>query len=82
MYRGGNVLIRIYKVLLNGSIRKHCNNSSDYFGSSEDYESFTENKHSLIDGYGVEVMVHPVYDDEGILSDVLHERYLKLQRLH
>ncbi len=82
MYRGGNPLMRIYKVILNASIRRRCGIRSDYFGSATDYAAFTEKKPYLAQKCGVEVMVHPVYDSEGKLSDVVGGTYLNLARLH
>ncbi len=82
MYRGGNPLMRIYKVILNMSIRRRCTIRSDYFGSAADYGMYTEKKPDPAQKYGVEVMVHPVYDSAGELSDVVGGTYLKLSSLH
>lgn len=76
MYHGGNVLMRVFKLLLNCSIRSYCSIKEDYFGSAADYNEYTENMTSeektLFDEkHNIEIMVHPMYDDDGKLTDSL-----------
>ena len=82
MYTGGNVLFRIYKAMYNSSVRRFCSTREDYFGSAGDYGSFIAKKPDAAIKYEVEVMVHPVYDDSGKLSDKCSGRYEELKRLH
>ncbi len=66
MYRGGNPLMRIYKEMLNASIRRFCKGRPEYFGSYADYESFGEE----VSDRETEVMIHPQFDEAGVLVDV------------
>lgn len=72
MYRGGNPLMRIYKTLFNISVKRVCKNRPEYFGSAADYDEFTKGRPGLIRDHEVEVMVHPVYDNDGKLCDIFH----------
>lgn len=72
MYRGGNKLMKIYKWLLNASIRKFCQSNCDLFGSKADYEeyikAFDDRKLEELKGTNnIEIMVHPMFDDKGEL---------------
>jgi hypothetical protein len=61
-----NPLKKIYKDLYNNSLKSKLAVTSDYFGSYEDLKNTKDNirRDSL-----VEVMVHPMYDKNGILVD-------------
>lgn len=72
MYRGGNILMRIYKILLNASIRGTFNKKADLFGSKEDYDiylkAFDDKKcEEFIENKTIEVMVHPQFNEKGEL---------------
>ncbi|MCR5591839.1 MAG: ChbG/HpnK family deacetylase [Lachnospiraceae bacterium] len=81
MYIGGNVLFRLYKSLYNLSVKRRSRIRQDYFGSAEDYASFIAHKPDAVRS-AIEVMVHPVYDDSGKLSDKCSGTYKELARLH
>ena len=72
LYRGGNILNRIYKLCYNRGIKKICRNTSELFGSYSDFMSFTggeqEKALALVKEKKIEIMVHPMYR-EGVLSD-------------
>ena len=78
MYSGGNPLMRIYKALFNRSARKLCRVKPDYFGSLYDYETFVTG-HPHVAEHETEIMVHPVFDDKGVLCDVHAGGYSELQ---
>lgn len=80
MYKGGNPLMRIYKYMLNSSIRRFCKGNPKYFGSARDISSYTENVKEFARKYDVEVMVHPVFDDAGNLCDEYMDRLYELKR--
>ena len=82
MYRGGGLLGHIYKLMLNRSIKRYCEKPQRYFGSMEDYLEFTKDGALPSSGADDEVMVHPVYDDKGRLSDVTGGKFSELVRLH
>lgn len=82
MYKGGNPLLHIYKSLLNSSIRKFCSGHPAFFGSAEDYKEYAAGKPSLAQRFDVEVMVHPVYDSNGTLSDAYMGEFHELLRLY
>ena len=74
MYRGGNVLMRIYKIILNSDIRKSCARACDFFGSGLDYNEYTlgmdtDNKQKFVKNNNIEIMVHPMYGSNGELTD-------------
>ena len=81
MYTGGNPLFRIYKSILNPSIRRFCEKRPEYFGSAEDYRQFIKIMPEAASRYDVEVMVHPVYDSNGMLVDEFEGRMYELSRL-
>ena len=80
LYRGGNILMRIYKILLNASIRRRCSNFPRYFGSASDWRDFTENGPGPVKKGDTEIMVHPVYDHGGNLADVSRGEFFALER--
>ena len=82
LYRGGNILMRLYKMMLNASIRRFCTGNPRYFGSATDYRDYTEREPDLSTRADVEVMVHPVYDNRGELADVSKGEFYALERLH
>ena len=79
MYRGGNPLMHIYKTILNASIRKRCEGDPRLFGSAEDYENYMRCG-KVPAGVQKEIMVHPVYDPDGNLSDVSAGKFRRLLR--
>lgn len=70
LYRGGNPLMKVYKILYNGSVRKLCNNVTDLFGSYKDFKNFGTDSdlRKLVKDKAVEIMIHPMYKD-GVLTD-------------
>ena len=53
-------------------------NTTDYFGSFKDFAQCREN---IEDGALVEIMVHPMYDEEGRLVDHLErDRYIEEEK--
>ena len=71
MYRGGNILMHLYKMIYNSSVRRFCSEKSDYFGSAQDYDNWTagcDEKEFVLQS-NIEIMVHPMYDEEGVLTD-------------
>lgn len=82
MYRGGNCLMRIYKKMLNASIRRYCKGHPAYFGSAYDLAGYFPDPHKASSESDIEVMVHPVFDDNGELCDIYEEKRYKLTELH
>jgi len=83
MYYGGNILMRIFKVVLNQSIRSFCKVEEDLFGSAADFDEYAgkmkeAEKASFIDNQHIEIMVHPMYNTGGELTDSMEQfkRYL------
>lgn len=68
LYSGGNIFMRFYKYIYNHAIKKLCRNTTDFFGSYQDYKTFVNVK-KLSKKSIVEIMVHPIYDENGILMD-------------
>jgi len=81
LYVGGSIPANIYKKMYNRKIAGICNRVTDYFGSYEDaltyYSELNKNSaghennavNDFISNYVTEIMVHPMYSDESILSD-------------
>ncbi len=82
MISRGKCLNRLYKCLLNSSIGKLNASKCDYFGSANDFKEFEKDHPDLTQKFAVEVMVHPVYDNDGKLSDVIHGSFYELLRLN
>lgn len=55
----------VYKKYFNGNVRKSGFDTTDYFGSFEDFETNLD----LIDGSRTEIMVHPMFSESGVLVD-------------
>lgn len=66
MYSGGNPLMRLYKKMYNNAVRKLCVHTTDFFGSYKDYADYGK---TLPQQSSLEIMVHPMYDANGILVD-------------
>lgn len=66
MYGKISVLKKIYKARYNKKLKRMGVVTSDYFGSFED---FRHNVTKLRDNALVEIMVHPMYSEKGILVD-------------
>ena len=78
MYRGGNPLMHLYKALYNKTVSRFCRLKPDYFGSMEDYMNWTKDmtssqKGEFLTNNQVEIMVHPMFDAAGRLTDSLEE---------
>lgn len=78
MYRGGNVLMHVFKFFLNSSINRINKPSKRYFGSADDFDSYTKGMkkkelEDFIRKNDIEIMVHPMFDDNGNLTDSLNE---------
>lgn len=74
MYRGGSIVNKVYKKLLNSSIKKFNSYKCGFFGSAEDYKEYFKtvsgiDKEHIVDNQGVEIMVHPLYSEDGTLMD-------------
>ena len=70
MYTGGNPLMHIYKALLNASIKKSASGRcDDYFGSAADHAEYMRSHPERLKNARIEIMVHPVFDDDGRLAD-------------
>ena len=61
-----NFLKRIYKSSFNNSLKSKVPVTTDYFGSYADLRNL---KGSIPDNSLVEVMVHPMYDEKGVMVD-------------
>ena len=68
LYRNMSFAKEFYKVRYNRKLKALPINTTDYFGSFKD---FMECREQIKDGSLVEIMVHPLYDDEGRLVDRL-----------
>lgn len=65
MYKKASLFNRLYKLKLNGSIKRDGYAFSQYFGSYKDLrECYKE-----LNGTVIEVMTHPMYNEEGVLVD-------------
>lgn len=73
MYRGGNPAMHVYKIILNASIKKQCSAKLKLFGSAEDYRNWVAAMNAeqleLFKKKEIEVMVHPMFDGDGNLTD-------------
>lgn len=78
LYKDQNILKTTYKKYYNKKIGKICSNTTDYFGSFKDaatYFIYPNAQNSLqsfgefCNKYDLEIMVHPMYTEDGILSD-------------
>lgn len=78
--------VRIYKDGYNKSLKKICKTTSDYFGSVKDLLDYCREIGGfdvLSDAY-VELMLHPMYNEEGVLVDTqvpMDTEYRKLSEL-
>ncbi len=79
MYVGGNPLLHIYKIILNSSVRSFCKGNPCYFGSAQDYREYIQKLPECGPEAETEIMVHPVYDDNGCLCDEYMGRLYKLE---
>ncbi|MBQ6968234.1 MAG: ChbG/HpnK family deacetylase [Lachnospiraceae bacterium] len=61
-----NPVKRIYKGLYNGKLKRNGFITADYFGSYKDLSAMNG---KIRDGALVEIMVHPMYNEEGELCD-------------
>lgn len=80
MYKGGNPLMRLYKTMLNASIKKRCEGNPKLFGSAEDYDAYFGGIGTVPEKDTIEIMVHPVYDRDGNLCDACAGTLQKLER--
>jgi len=77
LYSGGGILQRIYKDLYNSRVKKICRNTTDLFGSYKDAIIYSEEMNvndknafkDYLNGRDLEIMVHPMYSDDGVLVD-------------
>ncbi|MBO4902178.1 MAG: ChbG/HpnK family deacetylase [Lachnospiraceae bacterium] len=71
LYHGGSVVNAVYKKWYNASVAKLCGHCGDCFGSAADlmgYGTASENR-TLCRTKQVEIMLHPMYDENGRLMD-------------
>ena len=84
LYKGGSLPNKIYKSIYNGQIKSLAESASQIFGSYKDYMEYfelnpmrvadrskdmTPEMKNLISGREIEIMVHPMYDEDGRLVD-------------
>ncbi|MBP5384808.1 MAG: ChbG/HpnK family deacetylase [Lachnospiraceae bacterium] len=71
LYRGGSPANRIYKGWYNRAVRGLCESTTDLFGSFIDLKEYAtpEENRDLIASRPVEIMMHPMYDASGTLTD-------------
>ena len=71
LYRKGSLPMRIYKAWYNRAIRKLCGKTDDLFGSCADLFAYDSEEalRALAAGKKIEIMMHPMYDQAGILTD-------------
>lgn len=63
-----------YRRIVNEYIKYNRANFSDFFGNRTEALSKLKENRSFIKGEKYEIMVHPDYDDEGILIDRIHNQ--------
>ena len=80
MFTGPSLLNRLFKFILNASIRRRCEIRPDLFGSRTDFDAYAARGMERLQGRNVEVMVHPVYDTAHVLSDIRSGEYFELTR--
>ncbi len=73
LYHGGNLLMRLYKSLYNHALKRLCNTTTDYFGSFKDCDTYFLSDSAavmkFVQNKELEIMVHPMYDSDGVLVD-------------
>ena len=93
LYKGGSLLNRIYKKIYNNKIKRICDYTTDYFGSFKDVVDYfaTQSDAEVVDSatakvgefcmeHDLEIMVHPMYSQDGVLvdTDIPFEREILL----
>lgn len=87
LYAGGSLLQNIYKGIYNKSVKKICKSTTDLFGSYDDLTKYIDAKYDgnvgafkeLLKNQTLEIMVHPMYSEKGLLVDTgtpFEEEYL------
>ena len=84
LYHGGSFVNSVYKYFYNASVKKSSRTSADVFGSYRDYMTFfgldpyseadrslamNEDMKKYLCVKNVEIMVHPMFNEEGVLVD-------------
>lgn len=82
LYHGGNPLMRLYKCWYNHAIKKMCKTTTDYFGSFKDLVAYlgvsipspeshqaSAKLEKFLNQNRLEIMVHPMYNEQGVLMD-------------
>lgn len=70
LYFGGSLLMKIYKWNYNHAVKKICRETADLFGSYQDLKNvLEEHPNQLRVKSRMEIMVHPMYDANGVLVD-------------
>lgn len=70
LYFGGSLLMRLYKRNYNWAVKKLCRETADLFGSYQDLKTVLEEHPTWLSiGSKLEIMVHPMYDINGVLVD-------------
>jgi chitin disaccharide deacetylase len=72
----GSIIKGTYRNLINAVLKKRKLNFTDYFESLGSYET----RKAKMSGYKVEIMVHPSFNDAGLLIDTLDN--LKFEHNH
>ena len=68
---------RAYKTIVNGRLRSAGLSRTKYFGSVEDYLFLTEQIGSIDNKRSFEIMLHPVFHQEGFIVDAGDDRPLE-----
>ncbi len=71
LFKKGSLPMRIYKCWYNSAVKKLCDHTSDYFGSVSDLMEYDDpdGLRALCKAKEIELMMHPLYDENGILLD-------------
>lgn len=70
LFHGGNPVMKLYKDIYNGKVKKLCRTTTDLFGSFNDFAAYDndEGLSDLVSKKSVEIMLHPMYKN-GVLMD-------------
>lgn len=71
LYHGGSLPNAFYKKWYNAKVQKICRSTTDLFGSFPDLMAYAKKSEliTLLNEYQIELMLHPLYDENGTLLD-------------
>lgn len=72
--------MHIYKIMLNASIKGFCSENARYFGSMTDYEEYGAGLGMSSRNTNIEIMVHPVYDENKRVCDKRGDNLVLLKK--